>query len=50
MKNETSKLMPLKGFIIANGGTDYRVDCNQLSVEVTAQFNIYPRAEADNYK
>jgi len=48
--NQTSPHINLKGFIVANGVTDYRTDPFIGSVEHLNAFNILPDYLYDNWK
>jgi hypothetical protein len=39
----------LKGFIIANGATDYRFDPHVTSVKMLYEFSIIPKSLMDSY-
>ncbi len=49
MPREDVKI-PLKGFVISNGATDYRYTPNIDTVKVAAQFNMIPRTILEDYQ
>ena len=42
LTGEETSIIPLKGFIIENGGIDYRSDPNIYSIEMLNAFNVIP--------
>ena len=50
LTGETSLIIPLKGFIVANAVTDYKSDPNIYSDEMLNAFNLIPLRLYEAYK
>lgn len=50
LTGETSLIIPLKGLIVANAVTDYKIDPNIYSVEMLNAFNLIPLRLYEAYK
>jgi len=43
-------IIPLKGFIVANGNTDYKSDPNIFTIEMLNAFNLIPQTLYEPYQ
>lgn len=50
LTGETTMVIPLKGFIVANAVTDYRSDPNIYSIEMLNAFNLIPQRLYEDYR